>query len=179
MTESVRDRVVATLSGSTYIPYDESLPNFYVYADALAAAGLLVVEGAVTDRVQDRVAEVLHKSPITVDDLSIPLSDGSHRITTKGAKRLAELIASTGLLARDPAPGMDLRDTGLLWLINRQVFHPRGFALAVDSEGGGLSLLGDGVEPWNFEDGTETDTLAKVERLFAEQRKIPALKEAP
>ena len=65
---------------------------------------------------------------------------------------------------------MDLRETGLLWLINRQVFHPRGFALAVDSETGEFSLLGDGVEPWNFEDGTENGYLANVEQLFAEQR---------
>lgn len=53
-------------------------------------------------------------------------------------------------------PWEDLRTSGLLWLINRVVFHPRGFALglASDSEGAatGWLLLGDGSEPWWFAD---------------------------
>lgn len=48
----------------------------------------------------------------------------------------------------------DLRPTGLLWLINTTVFHPRGYALAlhfdVDGNCTGWSLMGDGAERWSF-----------------------------
>jgi hypothetical protein len=58
-----------------------------------------------------------------------------------------------------PRPFEDLRDSGLLWLINRAVFHPRGYALALHVDDGGevvgWSLQGDGSEPWTFEDGPE------------------------
>lgn len=50
----------------------------------------------------------------------------------------------------DPELGLDLRASGLLWLINATVFHPRGFALAIDTETGAFSLLGNGCEPWFF-----------------------------
>jgi hypothetical protein len=65
-----------------------------------------------------------------------------------------------------------LRSTGLLWLINASVFHPRGFALALTMRDGravGWSLLGDGSEPWRF--GDDTDSLfAAAEELFASLR---------
>lgn len=66
----------------------------------------------------------------------------------------------------------ELSETGLLWLINRQVLHPRGFALALvmDEEMGepvGWALVGDGIEPWNYPDGTENDLLAAVNLLLA------------
>lgn len=51
-------------------------------------------------------------------------------------------------------PFAHLIDSGLLWLINRTVFHPRGYAVSIhlDSEGNavGWSLMGDGDEPWSF-----------------------------
>lgn len=58
-------------------------------------------------------------------------------------------------------PLSDLRDTGLLWLLNRVVFHPRGYAFGLVfeetdqplAEGGtviGWTLSGDGSEPWSF-----------------------------
>lgn len=57
-------------------------------------------------------------------------------------------------------PFSALRDTGLLWLINRVVFHPRGYALALvytdrAATGGtatGWQLYGDGTEPWSMGD---------------------------
>lgn len=53
-------------------------------------------------------------------------------------------------------PFDELRPTGLLWLINTTVFHPRGYALALhfDDVGActGWSLLGDGSEAWQFAD---------------------------
>lgn len=56
-----------------------------------------------------------------------------------------------------------LRGDGVLWMVNRTVFHPRGFALALDSETGDLTLLGDGSEPWSYDlrepDGTDQEDL--------------------
>jgi hypothetical protein len=45
---------------------------------------------------------------------------------------------------------VDLRADGLLWLINRTVFHPRGFALAYVVESGTFELWGNGDEPWSY-----------------------------
>ena len=56
----------------------------------------------------------------------------------------------------DPRPFSELRDTGLLWLFNRVVFHPRGYALAIHSDAErdgsalGWSIMGDGTEPWSM-----------------------------
>lgn len=47
---------------------------------------------------------------------------------------------------------VDLREDSLLWLINRQVFHPRGYALMLDTETGEFFVQGDGTEPYAFED---------------------------
>lgn len=63
---------------------------------------------------------------------------------------------------------VDLRGDSLLWLINRQVFHPRGYALALDTETGEFSLLGDGDEPFVFpgNGGDERFLLAKIKELM-------------
>lgn len=66
-------------------------------------------------------------------------------------------------------PLSELRESGLLWLINRTVLHPRGFALALVVDGNevvGWQLLGDGTEPWSFGDD-ETDLFARVEALLS------------
>ena len=71
-----------------------------------------------------------------------------------------------------PRPFSALRDSGLLWLINTSVLHPRGFALALHyddrgSEPTGWSLIGDGSEPWVFVDSTDNDRcFAAVEATF-------------
>lgn len=63
-------------------------------------------------------------------------------------------------------PFAELRDTGLLWLINRTVFHPRGYALGLVADGSGQilgwSLLGDGSEPWRY--GTEPGEASYLHR---------------
>lgn len=61
---------------------------------------------------------------------------------------------------------VDWRADGLLWLVNRTVFHPRGYALGLDVEKGRWFLLGDGSEPWNFPDGDETTEFAAANRLM-------------
>lgn len=56
-------------------------------------------------------------------------------------------------------PFAELRPTGLLWLINVTVFHPRGYALAIhlndEGEATGWSLMGDGTESWTMGDPPE------------------------
>lgn len=46
------------------------------------------------------------------------------------------------------------RQEGLVWLANAAIFHPRGYALTVhlddDGEPYGLSVQGDGLEPWHY-----------------------------
>jgi hypothetical protein len=76
----------------------------------------------------------------------------------------------------DPGrPFAELRDAGLLWLVNRTALHPRGFALALhfDQEGNatGWSLLGDGTEPWAFlMDKEEDHCFARAEATLAARR---------
>lgn len=67
---------------------------------------------------------------------------------------------------------VDLRESGLLWLINSTVFHPRGFALGVDPGDGQFVLVGDGSAPHHF-DTTDADVVAlfrQVEALFERAR---------
>ena len=45
---------------------------------------------------------------------------------------------------------VDMKNDGILWLINRTVFHPRGFALSYDDETKEFFLIGNGKEPWAF-----------------------------
>lgn len=63
---------------------------------------------------------------------------------------------------------VDLQRDGLLWLVNRSVFHPRGYALGYDPGDGSFHLLGNGGEPWSFGgDGTgETVYLEAVKRVM-------------
>jgi hypothetical protein len=65
-------------------------------------------------------------------------------------------VDSSGLEANEELqPLSELRGSGLLWLINRVVFHPRGLALALFQEEGGeitgwqLLAAGEG-EPFSF-----------------------------
>lgn len=75
-----------------------------------------------------------------------------------------------------PRPSYDFRrlsEFGVLWLINRTVFHPRGFALALEYVDGevepiGWSIQGDGSEPWRFEGFDEDETFTAVEGLLAQ-----------
>lgn len=64
----------------------------------------------------------------------------------------------------DQGVPVDLVSSGLLWLINRVVFHPRGFALGVDDRGA-FRVLGDGTEVWQFEGDEDAKFLAANKTL--------------
>lgn len=66
-----------------------------------------------------------------------------------------------------PDPVVDLRADGVLWMVNKTVFHPRGFALAIDTETGVLTLMGDGTEPWTYEHSIEDECFAAFTALLA------------
>jgi hypothetical protein len=69
-------------------------------------------------------------------------------------------------------PFSELRDSGLLWLINTTVLHPRGFALALHyphldaAEPDGWVLNGDGTQAWVYEDAFAQKPFTAVQRLL-------------
>jgi hypothetical protein len=70
--------------------------------------------------------------------------------------------------ASELRPVADLSTTGLLWLINRTVFHPRGFALGITTDGSMWQLLGDGTEPWSFPQADDHEKFAAAIAFLAE-----------
>lgn len=64
-------------------------------------------------------------------------------------------------------------DTGVLWAINRYLFHPRGFALTIDigddGKARGWVIQGDGSEPWAFDEEWDDRGHAAFERFLREQ----------
>lgn len=76
--------------------------------------------------------------------------------------------------APESRPIGELRDEGLLWLINRVVFHPRGFALAFDVEVDGTvtgwTMQGTGVECWTFSVPSDDDGFERAEAFLRSLR---------
>ena len=70
----------------------------------------------------------------------------------------------------EPRPILELQDSGLLWLINRVCFHPRGFALAIhvndDEHVTGWSVEGDGTDPWSFPVEGEREYFERAEQTL-------------
>lgn len=63
----------------------------------------------------------------------------------------------------EPVRPVDIQKDGLLWLVNRVVFHPRGYALGYDP----AENIGSGTETFTFGDeSTETEYLARVRKLM-------------
>lgn len=64
-----------------------------------------------------------------------------------------------------------MSDEGLLWLINRAAFHPRGFALAFHKNDEGVvegwSMLGNGSEVWTFTSEADDEEFAKSSAFLA------------
>lgn len=83
-----------------------------------------------------------------------------------------------------PRPFADLRETGMLWLVNRTVFHPRGFALAlaIDDAGKaiGWELHGDGREVWRFDEEADDAAFRRASAFLAASRRgRPAARHDP
>jgi hypothetical protein len=80
-------------------------------------------------------------------------------------------------VSHEDSPGRDFRElseSGLLWLINAVVFHPRGFALAfsMDTLTGqvtGWDIVGNGTEPWQYADRMK-ERFAAAEATLASHR---------
>lgn len=68
-------------------------------------------------------------------------------------------------------PLIDLSNTGLLWMINRNVFHPRGYALGLsldeNLEVNGWVINGDGTEPYTFDIESDKECFAEAEAFLA------------
>jgi hypothetical protein len=73
-------------------------------------------------------------------------------------------------------PWQDLKTSGLLWLINAAVLHPRGYALALvylnGAEGDpvGWQLLGDGSQAWVFLNDDSQEPFTHVESFLGAHR---------
>jgi hypothetical protein len=65
-------------------------------------------------------------------------------------------------------PFTELSDSGLLWLINRVVFHPRGVALGLIADGHGSALGWELIpdpngEPTTFPPGVDAEYYQRAE----------------
>ena len=94
--------------------------------------------------------------------------DGLFREHAAGGVGYKEL--PEGWTPEQPLPVAYLRETGLLWLINRVVFHPRGFAIALhydnDRNVTGWTLEGDGSEVWQMGAGVDEDATFSLVEAF-------------
>jgi hypothetical protein len=87
-------------------------------------------------------------------------------------ERRREAEATSAAPPEDARPIIELRDAGLLWLINAVTFHPRGYALALvvrDGAVAGWQLLGDGSEPWRYDQDMDA-RFAAAEATLANER---------
>jgi hypothetical protein len=91
---------------------------------------------------------------------------------------MTHIISGSRMSESQGRPLSELRDSGLLWLINRVVFHPRGFGLALHVDRDtkqvvGWSLQGDGIRPLGYDVATEDDRFAAAEQTISESRAQP------
>ena len=91
---------------------------------------------------------------------------GDH--TDRSRLSAAETDVEVGYRGR---PFYDMRATGVLWAINRVLFHPRGYALVFVVEPGtedviGWTISGHGSEVIAFAEGDEDVEYAAFEALL-------------
>lgn len=58
---------------------------------------------------------------------------------------------------------------GLLWALNRYIFHPRGLAIQftyIEDEVVGWGVLGDGKEVWAFDDPTDDSGFERFNKFL-------------
>lgn len=113
-----------------------------------------------------------HQLTMNGDDLR------QHEIDHHAGTNIAvEMIPDDDINGDDPKE-IKLRDSGLLWLVNKALLHPRGYALGVAVEHRSdhrLFLYGDGSEPWTFQlpEEEENDLFAKVQDLLRNRKLNP------
>lgn len=95
------------------------------------------------------------------EGLEVPVDEVTHYDLNARVQEMAARLRSAAgdtTLPQEVRPFSALRDSGLLWLVNRELFHPRGYALGLHMRDGvarGWTLSGDGSEAWRFEDGVD------------------------
>jgi len=94
-----------------------------------------------------------------------------------GARHAVEAYERHGMTlpVAVPETGLEyLAHSGLLWLINRTVFHPIGFALVLVQEPDGaavsIQILGDGTEPISFDEEDDFESFRTVQATLRELR---------
>jgi hypothetical protein len=60
---------------------------------------------------------------------------------------------------------VNLREDGLVWMLNTAILHPRGFALGYNPADKTFELQGDGSERWAYEE-SDRDFSAQLDRRF-------------
>ena len=129
--------------------------NDYLGGDCEWCADIERVREEADDRIVRTVqvfADVQHKVP----GLDTPPHD-YERLNPRGCpicEALDAVLVGDVVNEKDQERLRRFRADGLLFLVNAAVLHPRGYALAMqfNSKGDpeGLSLVGEGDEPWAF-----------------------------
>ena len=130
-------------------------------------AHTLVVEPYRNDRNQDRWVFRSWGTATCAGWLS--LDHYSQESAERAQKR--HVAEEHGAEPGEALPWWELGTSGLLWLINRIVFHPRGLALGFHAEDGvpyGWSLARTpGGEPWQFDEETDAACHARAAATLA------------
>ncbi len=78
-------------------------------------------------------------------------------------------------------PFSELRNRGVLWAVNKTLFHPRGYALAFHydddeaaTEPTGWSIFGNSSEVWTMTEEMDDRGFAAFEALLEEVRNVNA-----
>lgn len=116
-------------------------------------------------RVVELFAEIAHETPGTnwgLDASGIHVYEKNEPGGCPVCEAIDAVMAGGGigdmttLTSEQRATLRAFRESGLLWLVNTSILHPRGYAIAMQlSDHGeplGMMVDGDGVEPWAYDD---------------------------
>lgn len=122
------------------------------------------------------------------DDLSVAQNQKDFKLLV--VDQGLEFIPAPGLVLTDEQRELMKRfhEEGLIWLVNTALLHPRGWALTIhldnNGEPVGLSIQGDGLEPWAFAPGEQADILQRYEEAESRRERtitplLPETKDSP
>lgn len=87
-----------------------------------------------------------------------------------------EHVPAADMLLYETLSFDDLRNTSMLWLINRAVFHPRGYAMALVYDRNnvciGWQLMGDGSEIYAFPYQDDEIMFRQAQEFLASDHKL-------